>query len=86
MAFRGQQSRRRAEWMLRMGGAVSMCPTHHRCSEPPGETRRFYDPQVGEGLLSDVTVAPLFLALRHSDHKENSLPFPEQQGVRDMQC
>ena len=36
MAFGGQQSRRRAEWTLRMGRALSMCPAHHRCSEPPG--------------------------------------------------
>ena len=39
MAFGGQQSRRRAEWTLRMGRALSMCPAHHRCSEPPGENQ-----------------------------------------------
>lgn len=54
MAFRGQQSRRRAEWMLRMGGALSMCRTHHRCSDPPGETQ-----EGSEVQWSSANVAPL---------------------------
>lgn len=50
----------------------------------PKQERRICGHQVGAGLLFDVDVAPLFLALGHSDYKENSLPFPEQQVSTDI--
>lgn len=42
--------------------------------------------QAGEGLLSDVNTAHLFLALRSSDYKEHNLLFPEQHIPRDALC
>ena len=39
MACGGQQSRRRAEWTLRMDRALNMWPPQHRCSELTGETQ-----------------------------------------------